>query len=72
LKKAKTKAALTGTTLGDVVNTALRESLDRLDVVKSRERVVLPAHGGGRFQPGIDVDDSAGLLELLEGADARP
>jgi hypothetical protein len=30
----------------------------------------LPTFGGGGLQPGVDLDDTASLLDLMQGADA--
>jgi len=68
LAAAKAQAARRGTTLTAVIEEALRESL------ATRRR---PAHApielptfDGRLRPGVDLDDSAALLELME-ADER-
>jgi hypothetical protein len=66
LKEAKTVAAASGTTLREVVEMALRENLHRRVVSRRRQKLTLPTHGGGQFQPGVDLDDSAGLLNIME------
>lgn len=66
LKEAKTVAAASGTTLTEVVETALRENLHRRVAARSRQKLTLPTHGGGQFQAGVDLDDSAGLLDLMD------
>jgi hypothetical protein len=66
LKEAKAVAAASGTTLTEVVETALREDLHRRVVARGRQKLTLPTHGGGRFQPGVDLDDSAGLLDIMD------
>ena len=69
LIRAKRVAAGSNQTLTAVIEEALRASLskrrDRL-----RVRVELPTFGEGGPQPGVDLDDSAALLELLEDHDA--
>jgi hypothetical protein len=69
LAEAKQVAARTGRTLTAVVEDALRESLHRRHH-SSRRAVELPTFGAGGVQPGVDLDDSAGLLELMEPDDA--
>jgi hypothetical protein len=69
LKSAKQLAAATGRTLNDVVEEALREKLARRKPVIRREPVVLPTFAG-RLRPGIDLDDSAALLDLMDATDA--
>jgi len=68
LAEAKQVAARTGRTLTAVVEDALRESLHRRRHT-SRRAVELPTFGAGGAQPGVDLDDSAALLELMEPDD---
>jgi hypothetical protein len=71
LADAKAYAARTGRTLTAVIEEALRETLAR---ARSRRRqpVELPVspNGGGTL-PGVDLSDSAALLDLME-SDDRP
>jgi ribbon-helix-helix CopG family protein len=65
LSQAKQLAAATGRTLTAVIEDALRAQLARR--ADPRRRVKLPVfHGGGGLQPGVDLDNNAALLELLE------
>jgi hypothetical protein len=70
LREAKAAAAATNRTLTAVVQDALREALSRRRTGIVRERVTLPTVGGGGLMPGVDLDDSASLLDLMEGTDA--
>jgi hypothetical protein len=66
--EVKTLAARTGRTVKAVVEEALRDSLQRRDRARRKKpRVRLPTFGGGGVQPGVDLDDSASLLDLMEG-----
>jgi hypothetical protein len=65
LVEAKTRAAATGRTLNQVVEDALRESFARRTAVA--ERLPLPVFRGGGLAPGVDLDDSAALLDLVDG-----
>jgi hypothetical protein len=67
LVEAKTRAARSGRTLNEVVEDALREAFARRD--GGGRRVALPVHTGGRLMPGVDLDDSAALLDLMDGGD---
>jgi hypothetical protein len=71
LADAKALAARSGRTLTAVIEDALREALAR-SRGRSRTRDVLPlsSHSGG-LQPGVDLDDTAALLDLME-SDDRP
>lgn len=69
LAEAKRLAATRGSTLTAVMEDALRIVVRRADEAGNREAVKLPSFGepGAGFMPGVDLDDSAALLELMEG-----
>jgi hypothetical protein len=68
LREAKSHAAATGRTLTGVIEDALRETLSRRRQRGSRPRVKLKTVGGSGTQPGVDLDDSSALLDLMERA----
>jgi len=68
LAEAKQRAAREGRSLSDVVGDAVRSSFSRA-ASADREPVELPTFGAGGLQPGVDLDDSAGLLEVMERED---
>lgn len=71
LRQAKKHAAQSGQTLTAVIENALRESLSRGQDTSGREPVKLITDLGGHgLQPGVDLDDSAALLDLMEGNQA--
>ncbi|HEX4518602.1 MAG TPA: CopG family transcriptional regulator [Gaiellaceae bacterium] len=65
LAEAKARAAREGRTLSDVVGDAVRATFNRTEQPGSR-RVELPFFGRDGLRPGVDLDDSASLLELME------
>jgi hypothetical protein len=67
LSQAKRHAADTGTTLTAVVEDALREAFSRRRGNHAMRRIEIPVFRGSRLQPGIDLDDSAALLDRMEG-----
>jgi hypothetical protein len=69
LSEAKQLAARTNRTLTSVIEEALRELLGRRREDVPREPVVLPTFGGQGLQAGVDLDDSAALLDLMERGD---
>jgi hypothetical protein len=71
LAEAKQVAMRTGRTLAAVVEDALRESLHRRHHT-ARRAVSLPVFGEGGVQPGVDLDDGAALLDLMERDDPEP
>ncbi len=50
-----------------VIEDALRRALSTPETAHS-ERPELPTFGGRGLQPGVDLDDSASLLDLMERA----
>lgn len=69
LAEARQVAARTGRSLTAVVEDALRQSLYRREPT-TRQAVELPVFGEGGTQPGVDLDDSAALLDLMEQDDS--
>jgi plasmid stability protein len=67
LAEAKARAARSGRTLNAVVEDALRAALARREDDGGRPAPVLPTFAGSRLLPGVDLDDSAGLLDRMEG-----
>jgi hypothetical protein len=67
LRQAKALAARTGRTLTAVIEDGLREVLARDDRHQERPPVALPTFKGNGLQPGVDVDDTADLLDILDG-----
>ena len=68
LKTAKVVARESGVTLTSCVEDALRERLARREARKgTREWVSLPTNGGEGVHPGIDLDDSRALLDIMDG-----
>jgi Arc/MetJ family transcription regulator len=71
LTKAKRAAVERGTTLTAVIEDALRRALTP-STDSRHEDVVLPTFRGNGLQPGVDLDDSASLLDLMEERRGRP
>jgi hypothetical protein len=66
LIEIKPLAARSDRTLTSVIEDALREMLARQRKTEKRAPVILPTASGGGLQPGVDLDDSAALLSLME------
>lgn len=68
LEQARNEAARQGVTLTSLIERGLRLLLARPEKRRSRPRVELPVcrEGGGTL-PGVDIDDSATLLDIAEG-----
>lgn len=65
LAEAKRLASSTGRSLSQVVEDALRESLAR-GHGPERTEFRMPTFGGKGLLPGVDLDDSAGLQDLMD------
>lgn len=70
LADAKTLASQTGKTLSAVIADGLREVLARRDEKVRRKPVKLPRMSGNGFQPGVNIDSNAELLDLMGSGDA--
>ena len=66
LMQAKAQAAASGVTLAQLIEDALRESLIRREDVENREHVRMTTMKGKGTRPGIDLDNSQSLLEIME------
>ena len=65
LAQAKKHAAESGRTLTSVLEDALRESLSRRKPHAKATPVRLKTVRGGGLRPGVDLDDSASLLDVM-------
>lgn len=72
LQDAKREALASGRTLTQVIEEALRETLARRGRVAPRKRLKLRVFHGGGLQPGVDLDDSAALLDIMDDRGATP
>jgi hypothetical protein len=68
-REAKKAAAEAGESLTRLIEDALREMLARRRSGGRRRRVRLPTYGRGGLLPGVDLDNSAALLDRMEGID---
>ncbi len=66
LAAAKRHAAESGQTLTAVLESALREKLGRQRSRATRTPIRLHTVKGDGLQPGVDLDDSASLLDVME------
>ena len=63
LRQVKLLAVERGTTITALVEEALREVVARKRSKVVGSPVTLTTFGSGGLQPGVDLDDSAGLLD---------
>jgi hypothetical protein len=69
LREAKLLAARTGQSLTALIEDALRAALARQHAAGERPPVRLTTVSGQGLLPGVDLDDSAALLTLMESSD---
>lgn len=65
--RAKRLAAESRTTLTAIIESSLRETLARRQRNPKAPPPQLPVYGRKGLQPGIDLDDSASLLDVMAG-----
>jgi predicted transcriptional regulator len=67
LREAKRQAAESGKTLTAIIEESLRERLSRGKTKAVRQhRVKLKTTGRGGVLPGIDLDDSSALMDVMD------
>ncbi len=68
LDQAKREASRRGETLTALIEQGLRLVLAQSRAPQRRRRVVLPtSRAGGGVLPGVDLSDSAAVLDIMEG-----
>jgi hypothetical protein len=67
LRRAEALAARTGRALTAVIEDGLREGLARPRRRQRRPPVILPTLKGKGLRPGVDLDDTVGLRDILDG-----
>ena len=72
LKDAKSLAARTGRTLTAVIEVALRQALASAGETAARGPVPLKTCSGRGPRAGVDLDDSASLLDLMSAPERAP
>ena len=66
MRVAKRRAAETGRTLSSMIETALREIIEKENETKPSYRLRWVTVKGG-VQPGVDLDDRDALIDRMEG-----
>ena len=70
LAEAKKLAAESQRTLTAVIEDSLRETLARRRRKNRSEPTRLTTFGQGGTRPGVDLDDTAALIDMMEESDA--
>lgn len=67
LAEVKELAARSNRTMTAVIEDALREVIARQHQPQTpKDELDLPTYGHGGLRPGVDIDDSAALLDIME------
>ena len=64
--QVKKLARETGRSMTQVIEDALRVAVARTGNARARSVTIVTVNGGG-LQPGVDLDNSAALLDLMDG-----
>lgn len=67
LKRARQLALARSCTLSDLVEESLQRALAAPATAPSQEQARIPTFAGRGLQPGVDLDSTAGLLDVMEG-----
>jgi len=67
LELGKKKAAETGRSLGSVISDALLQAYSGRPSSRKTTRYDFPVCGEGGLRPGVDLDNSAALQDLMDG-----
>lgn len=70
LEEAQAFAAESGSSLAAVIEDALRQALARRRRPAPKRPVKLKTHGHGGLQPGVDLNNTVALLDLMDTPDA--
>jgi len=65
--QAKKAALEADTTLTEVIANALREALLKGRRKRPRRKIKLTTYGEGGTFPGVDLDDTSAVLDLMDG-----
>ena len=65
--QAKKAALEARTTLTEIIANALREALAKRRQKKARRDFRIIASGRGGVFPGVDLDDTSALLDIMDG-----
>jgi len=67
--QAKKAALEADTTLAEIIANALREALLKGRRKQPRRKIKLTTYGEGGTFPGVNLDDTSAVLDLMDGLD---
>jgi hypothetical protein len=69
IQRAKKAALEADTTLTEIIANALREALLKGRRKQPRRKIKLTTYGEGGTFPGVNLDDTSAVLDLMDGLD---
>jgi hypothetical protein len=69
MQRAKEAAQESGMTLAGFIKTALREALAKRQAQKPEREFKITTYGSGGLLPGVNLDNSADLQDIMEPPD---
>jgi hypothetical protein len=69
IQRAKKAALEADTTLTEIIANALREALLKGRRKEPRRKIKLTTYGEGGTFPGVNLDDTSAVLDLMDGLD---
>jgi len=69
IQRAKKAALEADTTLTEIIANALREALLKRCRKQPRRKIKLTTYGEGGTFPGVNLDDTSAVLDLMDGLD---
>jgi len=66
-QRVKQRAVKDHTSFTAIIESALRRFLDKAGTSRKKRDIAIPTGGSGGLQPGVDLDNTADLLDRMEG-----
>ena len=67
LELCRQKATESGQTLGQIISVAILDTYSGRSKVPVQRKYTVPTSGQGGLQPGVDLDNSADLQDIMDG-----
>lgn len=71
IQQAKDEAAKSHRSLDEFMADAMLVALDRLRRVRTREKFKITPYGTGGVFPGVDIDNTSALLDIMDGIEPK-
>jgi hypothetical protein len=71
VQQAKDAAARTHRSLDEFMADAILVTLDQMRRVQAREKFKITPYGTGGVFPGVDIDNTSALLDIMDGIEPK-